>query len=73
MHRKRRVRLLSRSSSFCWSEVHLELTLSIDPSRQEIIQKTTEAIQQLARAFSYIFSQAIVQKAVNNRLDRVVV
>jgi hypothetical protein len=53
--------------------VHLELTLSIDPSRQEIIQKTAEAIQQLARAFSYTFSQAIVQKAVNNQLDRVVV
>jgi len=53
-------------------KVHLELTLPIDPSRQEIIQKTTEAIQQLARAFSYTFTQVIVQKAVNNQLDRVV-
>jgi len=53
-------------------KVHLELTLSIDPSRQEIIQKTTEAIQQLPRAFSYTFAQMIVQKAVNNQLDRVV-
>jgi hypothetical protein len=52
-------------------EVQLELALSIAPSRQEIIQKATEAIQHLARAFSYNFTQATVQRAVNAQLDRV--
>jgi hypothetical protein len=37
-----------------------------------LASQTAEAIQQLARAFSYTFTQVIVQKAVNNLLDRVV-
>ena len=37
----------------------------------EVIQKTTEAIQKLARSFGgLIFPEAIVQKEVNSLLNR---
>jgi hypothetical protein len=60
------------SAGECRDEkVHLDLTLSIEASQQEVIQKTTEAIQQLARAFGgYIFPEITVQKEVTRQLNR---
>jgi len=52
-------------------EVRVYLTLPIKASEQEVIEKTTEAIQQLARAFGgYTFSQIAVQKEVTQQLSR---
>jgi hypothetical protein len=51
------------------SEVHSEITLLMGAPAVEVIQKTTEAIQKLARSFGgFIFPEAIVQKEVNSLL-----
>jgi hypothetical protein len=47
------------------NHVLLDVTLPIEPSKEEVIQKTTEAIQHLGRAFGgYPFPEVIVQNEV---------
>ncbi len=51
------------------NHVQLDVTLPINPSKEEVIQKTTEAIQRLARAFGgYPFPGVIVQNQVTEHL-----
>ena len=49
--------------------VQLDVTLPIEPSKEEVIQKTTEAVQHLGRAFGgYPFPEVIVQNEVTKFL-----
>jgi hypothetical protein len=51
------------------NQVQLDVTLPINPSIEEIIQKTTEAIQRLARAFGgYRFPEAVIRDQVTRNL-----
>jgi len=52
-------------------QVQLDVTLPINPSKDEVIQKTTEAIQRLARAFGgYRFPETVVQHQVTQQLNQ---
>jgi hypothetical protein len=65
----------TRQYDFHWAKechaanVQLEITLPIEPSSQEIIQKTTEAIQKLGRAFDVTISEQIVANEVKKYLN----
>jgi hypothetical protein len=50
--------------------VELEITLPIAAAKQEIIQKTTEAIQKLGRAFNITIAEQIVANEVTKLLNR---
>jgi hypothetical protein len=66
----------TRQYDFYWAKechtqnVALEITLPIEPSNQEVIQKTAEAIQKLGSAFDFRISEQIVAKrpALRERL-----
>jgi hypothetical protein len=49
--------------------VELEITLPLEPSSQEVIQKTTEAIQKLARAFDFTIREQVVANEVKQYLN----
>jgi hypothetical protein len=51
------------------NHVQLDVTLPIQPSKEEVIQKTTEAVQDLGRAFGgYPFPEVIAQNEVTKFL-----
>jgi hypothetical protein len=51
-------------------QVETNLSLPINPSRDQIIEKTTDVIKRLARAFGgYRFPEITVQTAINLQLD----
>ncbi len=50
--------------------VELEITLSNTAAKQEVIQKTTEAIQKLGRAFNITIAEQIVTNEVTKLLNR---
>jgi hypothetical protein len=53
------------------NHVQLDVTLPIEPSKEEVIQKTTEAVQHLGRAFGgYPFPEVIVQNEVTKHLNQ---
>lgn len=64
----------SKRYSFHWAKechagkVELEITLPLEPSNQEVIQKTTEGIQKLGRAFDYTIPEQIVENEVTEYL-----
>jgi TIR domain len=51
------------------NEVELDLTLPLEPSKEEIIQKTTVAVQSLAKVFGdKIFPVTVVRNEIGKRL-----
>ena len=52
-------------------EVSFDLILLLELSKQEVIQKTIQAIQRVARAFGgYIFPEATVRNEVTKQLNQ---
>jgi hypothetical protein len=53
------------------NHVQLDVSLPINPSKEEIVQKTTEAIQRLGRAFGgYLYPAQVVQGQLTQVLNQ---
>jgi hypothetical protein len=53
------------------NDVSVDVIVSLEAPKEVIIQKTTEAIQELGRAFGeYLFPEQVVEKQVNVYLNQ---